>query len=124
LSGAAVQELLQTAKKIAGVKFVCGTLTGDLRQACDIARQSGEAMIALFAAKTDKGTLQFAAACSPNAVKAGAHAGNLVRAAAQAAGGSGGGKAESAMAGGKELAKLDEALQAGEDALKTMVGTK
>ena len=120
LSGYAVQELLQNAADINGVKFVCGTVAGDLRQACDIAKQSNDAMAALFACRTDKG-LQFSAACSPQAVKAGAHAGNLVRAAAQAAGGSGGGKPDSAMAGGKDVSKLDEALQAGEAALRGML---
>ena len=120
LSAYAVQELLQNAAEINGVKFVTGTLSGDVRQACDIAKQSNDAMAALFACKTEKG-LQFAAACSPQAVKAGAHAGNLVRAAAQAAGGSGGGKPDSAMAGGKDASKLDEALKAGEAALRGML---
>jgi len=120
LSAYAVQELLQNAAEISGVKFVCGAVAGDVRQACDIAKQSNDAMAALFACKTDKG-LQFAAACSPQAVKAGAHAGNLVRAAAQAAGGSGGGKPDSAMAGGKDVSKLDEALKAGEAALRNML---
>ena len=120
LSNYAVQELLQNAGEINGVKFVAGTLSGDLRQACDIAKQSKEAMAALLACKTDKG-LQFAAACSPEAIKLGAHAGNLVRAAAQAAGGSGGGKPDSAMAGGKDASKLNEALAAGETALRDML---
>ena len=119
LSGYAVQELLQNAKEIGNVKFVCGEISGDARQACDIAKQS-DAMVALFACKTDKG-LQFAAACSPAAVKAGAHAGNLVRCAAQAAGGSGGGKPDSAMAGGKDASKLSQALAAGEAALRDML---
>jgi len=120
LSGYAVQELLQNAKEINNVKFVCGEISGDVRQACDIAKQSDGAVVALFACKTEKG-LQFAAACSPRAVKAGAHAGNLVRAAAQVAEGSGGGKPDSAMAGGKDASKLAEALGAGEAALGGMV---
>ena len=124
LSTYAVRELLQGAKEIGGVKFVSGTLecdAGGLRQACDIARQSGENTAALFACKTDKGTLQFAAACTPGAVKLGAHAGNIAKAAAQAAGGSGGGKPDSAMAGGKDPAKLGEALAAAQAALQSML---
>ncbi|MDR2686522.1 MAG: alanine--tRNA ligase [Oscillospiraceae bacterium] len=117
LSGYAVRELMDSAEEIGGVKFVRGEVAGDARQACDIAKQGGSAMAALFARKTDKG-LQFAAACSPGAVRAGAHAGNLVRAAAQAAGGSGGGKPDSAMAGGRDASKLGEALKAGEAALR------
>jgi len=123
LSGYAVRERLQNAAEINGVKFVTGEISGDPRQACDIAKQSPEATVALFVCKTDKG-LQFAAACSPGAVKAGAHAGNLVRAAAQAAGGSGGGKPDSAMAGGRDVSKLEDALEAGKAALEGMVKSK
>jgi len=120
LSGYAVQELLQNAAEIGGVRFVSGEIAGDVRQACDAAKQSAGAVAALLAAKTDKG-LQFAAACSPSAVKRGAHAGNLVRAAAQAAGGAGGGKPDSAMAGGRDASSLSEALAAGKAALEGMV---
>ena len=124
LSAYAVRELLQGAREIGGVRFVSGTLECDaagLRQACDIARQSGEDTAALFACATEKGTLQFAAACAPGAVQLGAHAGNIAKAAAQAAGGSGGGKPDSAMAGGKDPAKRGEALAAGEAALRSML---
>ena len=126
LSGYAVQELLQSAKQIGNVRFVSGELQSaeSLRQACDIAKQSGEDIVALFAAKTSKGTLQFAAAAAPQATKAGAHAGNLVKAAAQAADGAGGGKPDSAMAGGKDPAKLAEALAAGRAALRQMINEK
>jgi alanyl-tRNA synthetase len=123
LSRYAVQEFLQNAAEYHGVRFVCGELASaeGLRRACDIARQSDKTIVALFGAKTNKGTLQFAAACAENAVTLGAHAGLLVKAAAQAAGGTGGGKADSAMAGGKNPAKLREALAAGEAALRAML---
>jgi alanyl-tRNA synthetase len=123
LSGYAVRELMDNAQETNGVKFACGEVSGDVRRACDIAKQGDGPVVALFACKTDKG-LQFAAACSPGAVRAGAHAGNLVRAAAQAAGGSGGGKPDSAMAGGRDASKLGEALQAGKAALEGMVKQK
>ncbi|MDR0530836.1 MAG: alanine--tRNA ligase [Oscillospiraceae bacterium] len=123
LSAYAVRELLAQASEVGGVRFVSGALASPetLRQACDAARQSGGSIVALFAAATAKGTLQFAAAASPQAVAAGAHAGNLVRAAAQTAGGSGGGKPDSAMAGGKDPAKLQDALAAGKAALSAML---
>ncbi|MCL2194818.1 MAG: alanine--tRNA ligase, partial [Oscillospiraceae bacterium] len=96
LSAVAVQSLIAKATQIGSVKFVCGEVAGDVRGACDAARAQGDDVVALFAAKTDKGTLQFAACAGSAAVSAGAHAGNVVKAAAQAAGGSGGGKPDSA----------------------------
>ena len=121
LAAVAVQSLTANAAQIGTVKFVCGEVASDVRSACDAARAQGDDVVALFACKTDKGTLQFAAAAGAAAVQAGAHAGNLVKAAAQACGGSGGGKPDSAMAGGKDPAKLTEALAAGEAALQTMM---
>ena len=51
----------------------------------------------------------------------GAKAGNIVKAAAQVAGGNGGGRPDMAQAGGKEPAKLAEALKAGGEALTSML---
>lgn len=50
------------------------------------------------------------AICGKNAVKAGVKAGDVVRQTAQLAGGSGGGRPDSAMAGAKDLSKLDDAI--------------
>lgn len=52
------------------------------------------------------------AICGKNAVKAGVKAGDVVRQTAQLAGGSGGGRPDSAMAGAKDLSKLDNAISA------------
>ena len=54
--------------------------------------------------------LLLSAACGKEAVAKGAHAGNLVKAAAVIAGGNGGGRPDSAMAGGKDSSKIEEAL--------------
>ena len=51
------------------------------------------------------------------AVKLGAHAGNIVKAAAKVVGGGGGGRKEMAQAGGKEPAKMPAALQEAEKVL-------
>ena len=59
--------------------------------------------------------------CGKQAVKKGAHAGNLVRAVAKIAGGSGGGRPDSAMAGAKDLTKLDEALEAVSSIVNEMI---
>jgi alanyl-tRNA synthetase len=50
--------------------------------------------------------------CGKETVTKGPHAGNLVRAAAAVSGGKGGGRPDSAMAGGNDASKLDEMLSA------------
>ena len=47
---------------------------------------------------------------TPDLVAKGLHAGDIVKQVAKVAGGGGGGKATMAEAGGKDVAKLDEAL--------------
>ena len=47
---------------------------------------------------------------TPDYVKKGYHAGNLVKALAAMVGGGGGGRPDMAQAGGRDAAKLDEAL--------------
>ena len=56
--------------------------------------------------------LTFCAACGKEALNKGAHAGNLVREVAKAAGGNGGGKPDFAMAGIRDTSKIDDALNA------------
>jgi alanyl-tRNA synthetase len=47
---------------------------------------------------------------TPDLVKQGYHAGNLVKALAQIVGGGGGGRPDMAQAGGRDVSKLAEAL--------------
>jgi alanyl-tRNA synthetase len=56
------------------------------------------------------GKPQLLAVVTPDLVKQRYHAGNLVKALAQIVGGGGGGRPDMAQAGGRDLAKLDEAL--------------
>ena len=86
----------------------------------DSAKESGADLVVVFAAVNGE-KVNFACACGPDAVKAGAHAGNIVREVAKVAGGSGGGKPDSAMAGGKDATKVDDALAAAADIVKGML---
>lgn len=54
--------------------------------------------------------------------KKGLHAGKIIKAAAQAAGGNGGGRPDMAQAGGKEPQKLQDALAAGKEAVRELLG--
>ena len=66
-------------------------------------------MLQYFAAVSD-GKLNFAASAGPDAVKASAHAGNILKEISAICGGKGGGRPDSAMSGGRDLDKIDEAL--------------
>jgi alanyl-tRNA synthetase len=68
----------------------------------------GSGVIVLAAAMGDKA--QILTMVTPDLVKQGVHAGNLVKALAPLVGGSGGGRPEMAQAGGREPGKLGEAL--------------
>lgn len=114
LAQAQLGGLLAGAQSAGGFKVVTARLSegGDtLRLLTDRAREA-EPDVVIVLAGVEGGRLSFAAACGKNAVAHGADAGALVRAVAKLAGGSGGGRAESAMAGGKQPEKADEALAA------------
>ncbi|MBQ7541639.1 MAG: alanine--tRNA ligase [Clostridia bacterium] len=99
-----------------------GTVTADsLRGMCDSAKEKGDDVVVLVGGVNEKGTVSLAAACGKAAVAAGAHAGTLVREAAKLAGGAGGGKPDSAMAGAKDANKLPDAVAAAADILAGML---
>jgi alanyl-tRNA synthetase len=64
----------------------------------------------------------FVASVGPDAVAAGVKAGDLVGGAAQIVGGGGGGRDDFARAGGKDVAKLDEALDETRKAIEAALG--
>jgi alanyl-tRNA synthetase len=68
----------------------------------------GEGVVQLGAAFEDK--VSVVAFCSPGAINAGIQAGKLVTELSRKLGGKGGGKPDFAMGGGREVAKLAEAL--------------
>ena len=100
---------------INGFNVVCAKLSNvkadAMRSLSDTLRDSDAMSITVLASDDGaKGTL--CVCCGKEAVSLGAHAGNIARAAAQAAGGSGGGRPDSAMAGYKELNKADDCFTA------------
>jgi alanyl-tRNA synthetase len=68
------------------------------------------------------GRVLLAARASADLVAKGVHAGNIVKAAAQLVGGGGGGRPEAAQAGGKDPAKLGEALEAARALIAERIG--
>lgn len=118
--------LMNSARLVGGVRLITAEVEvsnpGELRSMCDTARDNGADIVAVFAGvNKEKGTLNFACACGADAIKLGAHAGNIVRETAKIAGGSGGGKPDSAMAGAKDASKADEALAAVDSIVSAML---
>ena len=118
--------LMDSARQVGGVRLITAEVEvsnpGELRSMCDTARDNGADIVAVFAGvNKEKGTLNFACACGADAIKLGAHAGDIVRETAKIAGGSGGGKPDSAMAGAKDASKADEALAAVDSIVSAML---
>ncbi len=118
--------LFDSAVEVDTLKVIAanaGEVTVDeLRQLSDKAKSEGDNVVAVFGAvNKEKGSASFAACCAPEAVKRGVKAGDVVRAVAKLAGGNGGGKPDFAMAGAKDIAKVDEAIAAVADIVKSLM---
>ncbi len=107
-------KLLASALDVDGAKVVVGEMPAapeeTLRAQVDRLRQkAGSAVVVI--GWSDDGKVGLLAAATDDLVKKGAHAGKLVQEAAKVVGGKGGGRPNLAQAGGKEPAKLGEALE-------------
>ena len=109
------KQLLDEAKDIGGLKVIAKIIEGEnvnadkLRQIEDTLRD-WEAKIVSVLATTGGGKITIVAACGKEAVAKGIKAGDIIRETAKHCGGSGGGKPDFAMGGGKDPSKLHEAL--------------
>jgi alanyl-tRNA synthetase len=113
LANSSLDDLLASAEEIDGIKVITGRFDGvdvnTLRNLGDQIRGLFPKSFALLAnVEGDKVVLM--AMASDEAVKAGVHAGNLIREAAKITGGGGGGKPQMAQAGGRDASKLPEAF--------------
>ena len=119
-----IDKLFENAVTVNSIKVISasfsGTATDTLRAMCDRVRDVAPDCVCVLAGVTN-GKVTFAATCGKEAVVKGAHAGNLVKEIAKIAGGSGGGRPDSAMAGATNVTKIDEALAAVESALTAQI---
>lgn len=84
---------------------------GGLKSYAETLRNKIAESIVLIANETN-GTVTFVCAASKEAIAKGKKAGDIVKAAAQVCGGNGGGRPDMAQAGGKDVSKITEALNA------------
>ncbi len=100
---------------------VDGSTPDALRSMGDDLKANNDNAVAIIAgANGPKATI--VAVCGKNAIAAGVKAGDIVREVAKLAGGGGGGRPDSAMAGAKDIDKLDDAIAATVDIVKNIVG--
>lgn len=97
-----------------------GTTPDALRSMGDDLKNKGENVVALIAGVNGE-KANLVSVCGKNAIAKGVKAGDLVREIAKLAGGGGGGRPDSAMAGAKDISKLDGALAAVEQTVKSLI---
>lgn len=97
-----------------------GTTPDALRSMGDDIKNKGDNVVALIAGVNGE-KANLVAVCGKNAIAKGVKAGDLVREIAKLAGGGGGGRPDSAMAGAKDLSKLDSAVSAVEETVRSMI---
>ena len=116
-------DLMSGAVDINGISLVATTVEGvnpgDLRSMCDKVKENDNAVAVICGINGT--SANFACACGKNAVAKGAHAGNIVREVSKLAGGSGGGRTDSAMAGTKDVSNVTAAMAAVADIVKEMI---
>jgi alanyl-tRNA synthetase len=108
-----VESLLAQAVEVNGVRVLSARVNASsidsLRQSGDLIKDRlGSVLVVLGA--VFNGQANFVAMMTPDLVDKGLHAGNIVKQVSQAAGGRGGGRAETGQGAGKDSSKMDKAL--------------
>ena len=119
-----VDQFLFSAKKVGDLRVLTANRGGmdanALRRMGDFLRDREPSIVAVLSAVNgDKVTLL--AVCGKDAVARGVKAGDIIRTIAPIVGGKGGGKPDSAMGGGTDVSKVDDALAAVDDFVASKV---
>ncbi len=108
-----IERCLFAAKEVGGLKLLTvlrnDIAANDLRKMGDFIRDREPKAVAVLATTMGE-KITLLAVCGKEAIAAGIKAGMLVKEVSAVCGGSGGGKPDSAMGGGKDMSKLDDAL--------------
>ncbi|MBQ6997175.1 MAG: alanine--tRNA ligase [Oscillospiraceae bacterium] len=120
-----IDRFLFGAHNIGGVKVITAAIAdadaGKLRQMGDLLRDKEPGCVAVLSSVSGE-KITFLAVCGKDAVAKGIKAGDLVKLVCTACGGSGGGKPDSAMGGGKDASKVDNALAMVDDFVLSKLG--
>ncbi|MDO4513187.1 MAG: alanine--tRNA ligase [Lachnospiraceae bacterium] len=109
----AVGDVLSSVKEVAGIKLLATSVPGvDMNGLRDLADSLCDKIgggVVVLASEAD-GKVNLVAKASDDAMKSGAHAGNLIKAIAGLVGGGGGGRPNMAQAGGKNPQGISDAI--------------
>lgn len=124
LAAGSVENLFQNAVEVSGVKVIAAQLgemeTDSLKAMCDKVKDKAEPTVAVLAGKSN-GKFMLVAGANQGAQKLGVKAGNLVKEVAVLTGGNGGGRPDFAMAGVKDVSKLENALRQVKEMVETIL---
>ena len=116
---------LMGAKDVGGLKVLTATVPdadGErLRKMGDFLRDKDPNVVAVLSA-VKEGKITFLAVCGKESVGRGVKAGDIIKSVTAICGGKGGGKPDSAMGGGTDVLKLDDALAAVDDYVHGKLG--
>ena len=125
LAASKTADIMKDAKAVGSLKLVTARLENmavdAARSLGDDLRANNDDLVAVIAVVTD-GKLNFVVSCGKAAVAAGAHAGKLAMGVATVTGGKGGGRPDGAVAGGKDVSKVSDALAETENLLASQIG--
>lgn len=121
LLGNAASDMTSEIKEINGTKVLAKVFEGvepnELKNIADEIRNKEDSILVILASKNGGG-LNLLVAASKGLVKEGINSGNIVRNIAKALGGNGGGRPDMAMAGAKDVDKVNEVFQKIADYIK------
>ncbi len=119
------RQVMASAKTVGGLHVITGTRqnldANALRAMGDFMRDKDPSVVAVLASINGE-KVSFLAVCGKEAVSKGIKAGELVKSVSAVCGGKGGGKPDSAMGGGTDLLKVDDALAAVDDFVAAKLG--
>ena len=114
-SAGGADEMLKSGKDVGGLRVLTCSRDGcdanTLRKLGDVLRDKCSNVVAVIAS-TSGDKITFQCVCGKDAVAKGIKAGDIIRSITAIAGGKGGGKPDSAMGGGNDVSKLQDALNA------------
>ena len=124
IANSKTKELFERAVSVKGLRYIHAVLkdtaADSLRTLGDQVKADAPDVVAVFAA-SNEGKSSVLAVCGADAVKAGAHAGKLIKEITAQLGGKGGGRPDSAMGGVADLSKAEEVLSGVPALLEGMV---